>query len=245
MPPELPDLTTILAEKFPNNTFFHYLYIWQPIVYSLLVVCVLVLVSYLGTRKISFIPGRLQGALEILVGGLDDFICGILGPKGRKYTPFLGTLFVYILFMNLWGIIPFMRSATANWSITLALALCVFCYVQYTAIREMGFLGYLDHMAGRPRGALALSVLLPLLLLVMHILSELIKPISLSLRLRSNIWGEDVLLAVLAGFGVSGIPLVLVNMLAMLLTAVVQAVVFTLLSTIYFALILTHEPETH
>ncbi|MCX5704570.1 MAG: F0F1 ATP synthase subunit A, partial [Candidatus Omnitrophica bacterium] len=94
---------------------------------------VLIAVFYFASRKSSMIPGRLQGALEVFVGGVDDFICGILGPQGRKYVPFIGTLFIYILLMNLMGLVPFMKSSTASWSTTLALALCVFFYLQYTA----------------------------------------------------------------------------------------------------------------
>jgi len=75
----------------------------------------------------------------------------------------------------------------------------------------------------------------------LHIISELIRPISLSLRLRSNIWGDDMLLAVLAGFGLKAVTLLFFNTLLTILAAVVQACVFCLLTTIYFALVLTHE----
>lgn len=241
--PELPNVITILAEKFKENTFLKFLHFWEPIVFSLIIVFVLSIIAYFSARKIKLIPDRLQNAVEILAEGLDDFVCGILGPRGRKYTPFIGTLFVYILFMNLSGVIPFMKSSTASWSTTLALAICVFVYVQYTAIKELGLGGYLYHLAGKPRGAFALSLVFPILMFVLHMLAELIRPISLSLRLRSNIWGDDLLLAVLAGFGVRGLPLLFINTLAGVLTAVVQAAVFCLLSTIYFALILTHEEE--
>lgn len=239
--PELPDLITLLSEKFSGNIFFKYLFAWEHVVYSLVIIAVLSLLVYLSTRKLSLIPSRMQAAAELIAGGLDDFICGILGPQGRRFTPFIGTMFLYILFMNLSGLIPFMKPSTASWSTTFALAFCVFFYVQYTAVKELGLLGYIDHLAGKPRGALAFSVVLPVLMLFLHIISELIKPLSLSLRLRSNIWGDDVLLAVLAGFGIKGFPLFFFNSLIALLTAVVQAVVFSLLSTIYFALILDHE----
>ena len=196
-------------------------------------------------RKASLIPGRMQNALEVSAGAIDDFICGILGPNGRKYTPFIGTLFIYILFMNLAGIIPFMKSPTSSWSTTLALALCVFAYVQYTALKEQGIKGYIDHMMGRPRGFLIFTVVIPILLFFVHILSELVRPISLSLRLRSNIWGDDMLLAVFAGFGLKGIPLLLFNSLMAIIVSIVQTLVFCLLTTVYFTLILSHEEEPH
>jgi len=143
--------------------------------------------------------------------------------------------------MNLFGIIPFMKSSTTSWSTTLALALCVFFYVQYAALREHGLIGYIDHLMEKPRGFLAFSVVIPLLMLFLHVLAELVKPISLSLRLRSNIWGDDILLAIIAGFGLKGIPMLFFNTLLVVLAGVVQAVVFCLLTTIYFALVITEE----
>lgn len=239
--PELPDFLLFLADKFKGNVFFKYLYSWEHTAYSLIIVILLSLLVFLASRKRSFIPERLQNAFEIFAEGIDGFVCSILGRKGRKYTPFIGTLFIYILFMNLSGLVPFIKSSTTSWSTTFALAICVFIYVQYTAVKELGFLGYLDHLAGKPRGGIAFSFVIPFLMLLLHIIAELIRPLSLSLRLRSNVWGDDILLAVLANFGIKGLPLLFFNMLMAVLTAVVQAVVFCLLSTIYFALILREE----
>ncbi|MDD5681423.1 MAG: F0F1 ATP synthase subunit A [Candidatus Omnitrophica bacterium] len=243
---ELPNLVSFLADLVGRKTFLgEQIYLWENVLFSLLAVFVISLIVYLAQRKQKMIPERLQNAVELVVGGLDDFVCGILGKNGRRYTPFIGTLFIYIIFMNLFGIIPFMKSPTSSWSTTLGLALCVFVYVQYTAFKELGFLGYLDHMMGRPRGILAFSVFVPVMMFILHIVSELVRPISLSLRLRSNIWGDDMLLSVLAGFGLGGVPLLVFSTILAILAAVVQAVVFTLLTTIYFALVLTHEGEEH
>jgi F-type H+-transporting ATPase subunit a len=174
-------------------------------------------------------------------------ICGILGPKrGRKYLPFLGTLFIYILFMNLIGMIPFMKSATSNLSTTLALSLCVFIYVTYTAIKELGVIGYIDHLAGKPRGMMLFTAVMPIMLFVLHTFSEIVRPVTLSLRLRSNVWGDDMLLALFAGWGLKGLPFLMFSMALTLLSSIVQALVFCLLSAIYFALIFSHdEDETH
>ena len=242
--PESPNIFAILSTKFPENHFFKFVHLWENVSYSLIIVLVLGILAFFACRKKSLIPGRLQAAAELIVAGLDDFVCGIIGPRGRKYTPFIGTLFIYILFMNLSGLVPFMKASTASWSTTLALALCVFFYVQYTAIRELGFLGYLDHLAGRQRGVLAFTVIMPLFMLILHILTELIRPISLSLRLRGNIWGDEVLIALLSRFGIKGLPLLLFNMSMGVLASTVQAAVFCLLTTIYLALVLNYEEET-
>jgi F-type H+-transporting ATPase subunit a len=74
----------------------------------------------------------------------------------------------------------------------------------------------------------------------LHIVSELVRPLSLSLRLRSNIWGDDMLLAVAANFGIGGIPLLFFGALLAIIASVVQAIVFCLLTTIYFAFIMEY-----
>jgi len=209
--------------------------------FSLGAVCCILAVSYLACRRMSPVPGKLQNAVELLFGGIDEFVCGIIGEHGRKYTPFIGTLFIYILVMNLMGLIPFMKSPTADLSTTMALALCVFVYVQVTAFKELGALGYLDHLMGKPRGAMAFSVIIPAMMLFLHLISELVRPLSLSLRLRSNIWGEDMLIELLSGFGLKAVPLILFSFGIVIIGAVVQAIVFSLLATIYFAFIINHE----
>lgn len=241
--PELPDIFAVLAQKFPANPLFKFMHLWEHVSYSLAIILVLGILAYFAGRKKSLIPEPLQNCAEVVVGSLDNFVCGIMGPAGRKYTPFIGTLFIYILFMNLSGLIPFVKASTASWSTTLALSLCVFFYVQYTAVKEMGFLGYMDHLAGKPRGALAFTIIMPLFMLFLHIITELIRPLSLSLRLRGNIWGDEVLIGLLSGFGLKGLPLLFFNMSMAVLTAIVQAVVFCLLTTIYFALVLNREEE--
>jgi len=241
--PELQNFVGLLAEKLNGTPFSHFLLLWENVIFSLIIVIIISLLAYFASRKSSMIPGRLQLFMEIVVGGLDDFVCGILGPSGKRFTPFIGTLFIYILFMNLFGLIPFFKSSTSNLSTTAALAVCVFLYVQYTAIKENGLLGYIDHLMGNPRGLIAFTVVIPILLLFIHIISELVKPLSLSLRLRSNIWAEDMLLAISAQMGLGGIPLLLFNMLLVILSSIMQAVVFSLLSTVYFALVLPHHEE--
>jgi F-type H+-transporting ATPase subunit a len=240
---ELPNIVTLLAQRLKGTAVAGHLLTYQDLVFSLIVVFIIVAAFYLASRKITLIPNRIQGACEIFIGGVDDFVCGIIGPKGRKLTPFIGTLFIYILCMNLVGLIPLMKSSTTSWSTTLALAICVFFYVQYSAIRELGFLGYIDHMLGKPRGILAFSLFVPAMMFFLHIITELVRPISLSLRLRSNIWGDDMLLAVFAGFGIGGVPLLIFNSILAVIVSIVQTIVFCLLTTIYFALVLTHEDE--
>jgi F-type H+-transporting ATPase subunit a len=238
---EIPNIVTLLAEHLKSVGAKEFLLKWENIIFSVITLIIISVLAYSASRSIRSIPSRLQAAFELFVGAVDDFVCGIIGPKGRTYTPFIGTLFVYIIFMNLFGLVPLMKSSTASWSITLALAIAVFFYVQYAGIKELGALGYIDHLLGKPRGIMAFSVVMPLMMLFLHVVSELVRPISLSLRLRSNIWGDDMLLSLVAGFGIRGLPLLLFNSVLAILASVVQATVFCLLTTIYFALVLSHE----
>jgi F-type H+-transporting ATPase subunit a len=246
--PELPNFITLLYEKFGKVAFIGFLHHWENVVFSWMIVILISLVAYLAYRKRSIMPGRFQNLVEMAVEGLDNFVCGILGPRGRRYTPFLGTLFIYILGMNFLGLLPGMKSPTSNLNTTVSLAICVFFYVQYTGIRSFGLLGYLKHMAGDPQDVVT-WFLVPINIPI-HIIEELAKPLSLSLRLFGNITGEDVLITVFVGLGVSalsffhlpiGIPFQLPFIFLAFLTGAIQALVFTLLSTIYFSLMLPHE----
>jgi F-type H+-transporting ATPase subunit a len=250
--PELPNFITLLYAKYGKIAFVHFLHVWENVVFSLIIILILGLVAFLSSRKRTLQPGKLQNFMEMVVESLDDFFCGILGPGGRKFTPFLGTLFIYILCMNFLGLIPGMKSPSSSLNTTVALAVCVFLYVQFTGIKNLGLLGYLDHLAGNPRDVIT-WVLVPINLPI-HIVGELAKPLSLSLRLFGNITGEDILIAVFVGLGVLafsfshlpvGIPLQIPFIFLALLTGTIQALVFTLLSTIYFLLMLPHDEEKH
>jgi F-type H+-transporting ATPase subunit a len=250
--PEFPNIIEILLHHYSESSLLQFLFEFRIVVFSLLVGAVLSVLVIAGYRKRSLIPGPLQNFIEWVVEGLSNMIISILGEQGRKYVPFLGTLFVYIFCMNVFGLIPGMFSSTAKLNTTLGLAICVFLYVQYAGIRNFGIFGYIYHLAGSPKSVVEWC-LVPLNL-PLHIIGELAKPVSLSLRLFGNISGEDMLLAIFAGLGVTilsfiglpvGIPLHLPFIFLALLTSFVQALVFSLLATIYFSLMSNHSEEGH
>ncbi|MBF0619505.1 MAG: F0F1 ATP synthase subunit A [Candidatus Omnitrophica bacterium] len=243
--PEFPNIISMLGEHFKGQPLGAFLMSWESTIYCVLVIGLLSAVAYYATRRRALVPGMLQNAAEFYVTGVDDFVCSVLGPRGRKYTPFIGTLFIYILAMNYLGLIPFFKSPTAELSTTVGLSLIVFVYVQYTALKELGVFGYVDHLMGKPRGIMALTIIMPIFMLVLHLVGELIRPLSLSLRLRSNIWGDEMLLALLASKGLAGIPILFMNFVLVVMTSTIQAGIFALLTLIYFALILVHDEEHH
>jgi len=250
---ELPNIITILNEYvFHGTSVGDFLHHWENVIFSFGIALFLIVIARLAARNPQMIPSGLQNVVELVVESLENFIVGVIGPEGRRFVPFLGTLFLYILFMNWAGLIPGFKASTASVNQTIALALTVFVYVQFVAFKENGIKGYFDHMAGQPRNALQWAFV-PLMLPI-HLIGELAKPLSLSLRLFGNVTGEDILILIFVGLGVTimsfshlpiGIPLQLPFMFLALLTSTIQALVFMLLSTIYFAMMLPHAEEDH
>ncbi len=250
---ELPNILTLVFGHHPHSAVGRFLIEYQNIFFAWVVAGLISLAFYLAYRKREMIPGGLQNLLELAVEGLDGIVSGILGKEGRRYLPFLGTLFLYILCMNLFGLIPGLLSPTGGPSgvnITMALAICVFSYVQYTAITRLGPFKYLYHLMGEPKGVVG-WVMVPLIFPA-HLVGEIAKPMSLAFRLFGNITGEDILILAFVGLGISltsflpvGIPLQVPFLFMALLTSTIQALVFTLLSTVYFSLVLPHEENEH
>ena len=253
--PELPNIITVLRALYAGKTqpaWVTFLHTWENVFFSMLAALLLILVFGLGARPKKMVPTGLQNLTEALIGGLHDFFLGILGPEGKKYVPFVGTLFLYIVTMNWMGLLPFMKAPTSSINTTLALALCVFVYVQYIGITKNGFRGYLYHFAGQPKDAIGWGS--AILLFPLEIMGELIKPISLSARLFGNILSEDILLAVLVGLGVVvlafmnspiGLPLQLPFLLLSTLFGLIQGLVFSLLASIYIVMMLPHDDHGH
>jgi F-type H+-transporting ATPase subunit a len=264
--PHLQNLVTGWIAPYLPDAIAHNLKAFIDPIYSLFVAFLLALFfiglsRQLDARK----PGRRQMAAEMIFGGLYSLFQAIIGPSARRYTPYLGTLFIFILCNNLAGLFPLGHAATSSFnSTTFALGAMTFLYVQGIALKENGILGYLHHMAGSPKTAMDWGF--SLLLFPLHLLGELIKPISLALRLFGNIFGEDTLVATMvilgylsvkalggiflpdnsAVFGfLPGIPLQLPFYFLGLLSSTIQALVFTLLATVYIALWLPHGDHDH
>jgi len=216
---------------------------WVPVVMSLMVALTLGGIVWLGTRRLERVPTRMQALCETVVEGLDTFFHSVLGDAASRYVPLLGSLFLYILVMNWWAQLPGMAAATSKLSTTVALAVFVFGVTQYEGIRHAGVLGHLYHLAGgSDLKGMALFIQLPLraLFLPLHLIGELARPLSLSLRLFGNIMGEDTLIAVIVSMSVFvfqsiylPLPLHFPLLFLGLLAGLLQALVFSLLSAIY------------
>jgi F-type H+-transporting ATPase subunit a len=209
---------------------------------GVLVAVMLCIFAKVATKRLKAIPTGVQNFGEFIVESMVNFTTGIIGPGGEKYVPLVGTVFFFILIGNLVGQIPYLSSPTGNLSTTLALGVIVFIYVQFVGIKANGLGGYIKHFMG-PMPALS-----PLLFPV-EVISEIVKPFTLAMRLFGNIFGEDTVIIVLTSLAVTMfpkapiLPLQFPILVLGLLTAFVQALVFSLLTCIYISLQSHHDSE--
>jgi len=214
--------------------------------WSLVAILLLTAIAVVGTRRLSMRPRGMQTALEMVVGGMRSMVVSVMGPRGVEFVPFIGTLFLYIAFMNLMGLVPGFMAPTSNLNITAGLALVVFGTVQYYGFREQG-IGYVNHfLEGVPRQFP--YVLLAPLIFTVHLLGELFRPVTLALRLFGNLMAEEMVVLILIGLVVGlarhwiPVPVQLPNMMLGVLVSVVQAAIFSMLTAVYLSGVL-HEPE--
>ena len=183
----------------------------------------------------NLIPTRFQSVAESIYEFIDNMTHEVLHDNARTYFPFVLTLFTFILFANVLGLIPYSFTVTSHIIITLALALVVFIGATIIGFIRNGF-GYLKLFV--PSGVPAL--LLPLVVLI-EIVSYFIRPMSLSIRLFANMMAGHMMLKVMAGFVVmlgltaGWLPLAaMVGLMGLeLLVAALQAYVFALLTCMY------------
>jgi F-type H+-transporting ATPase subunit a len=199
----------------------------------------------LGARNIA----------ELLVQLIVSQSDAIIGKAGRKYVPFYGTFFFFILLSNLMGLLPGFAPPTANLNTTLGLALVSFIGYNVIGIREQGvsyfkhFIGPMTNLPGD--SIMAKLAFIPLLLLsalfffILELFSHGFRPVSLSLRLFGNMMGDHEVIGAFIGLTKLVVPVAFYVMGT--LVSVIQAFVFTLLSMIYVALAISghHEEDDH
>ncbi|HYL49079.1 MAG TPA: F0F1 ATP synthase subunit A [Stellaceae bacterium] len=191
-------------------------------------------VIVIGTRREELVPGRVQSLGELAYEFIGNMIDETVGTDGQRYFPFVFTLFMFILFGNMLGLIPYGYTFTGQIIVTFALAAVVFVGVTLIGIWRHGW-HFLSFFV--PHGV---PVVLLVLLVPIELLSYLIRPFTLSIRLFANMLAGHTMLAIFGGFaasiGILGLlPLgldVLIFFLE-LLVAVLQAYVFTILTCLY------------
>jgi F-type H+-transporting ATPase subunit a len=207
---------------------------FDAIGFSIIAAVLLVVCAVLATKSYSKVPKGIQNVFEWIVGLLRGLVHGFIpGKQGDLYVPYLGSLFLFIFTMNMLGVIPAFRSPTMTLSTTAALGITTFFMVQQYAIRATGVVNYVKHFMGE-------VLWLAPLMVVVEVIGELAKPLSLSLRLYGNIFGEDKVAEELMALG-GWVPVQAPMLLLAIFTSFLQAFIFTTLSTIYIASKVVHE----
>jgi len=188
----------------------------------------------LSMRGRALVPGRWQAMAEMSYEFIANLVRDNVGSEGRKYFPFIFTLFMFVLFCNVFGLIPYAFTVTSHIIVTLALALIVFIGVTIIGIVKNGF-GFLRLFCPAGVPIFVLPLLVPI-----EIISYFIRPVTLSVRLFLNMMVGHTMLKVFAGFvvllGLAGIgPLAFIVVFVgfELFVGALQAYIFAVLSCLY------------
>ena len=191
----------------------------------------LLVVAFIGTRKVSIFPTKLQLVFEKILGYFENLVSGMIHEDGRKHFPLIASLFLFIVTANLMGQLPLkmielkhgeIASPTNDINLTAGLAIIVLVYYVCAGImkkkgkfllHEFSFVGIIS--------------------MLVEILELITRPLTLALRLFGNILAGEILITALLGLAAWGLPLPI--MFFEILVACVQALVFTMLTTVYIA----------
>ncbi len=195
------------------------------LVFTWLVMVLLVLGSWLVTRKLSASPNisRGQNLLEVLVLGIENQIKEVSQQEAKPYLPFIGTLFIFIAVSNLLSIIPGYQPPTGSLSTTAALAICVFFAVPLYGIKKQGFMGYFKKYYLQPT-----PFMLPF-----NIIGRFSNTISLAVRLFGNVMSGTMIVGILLSIAPLFFPIIMQGM--GILTGLIQAYIFAILAMVFIA----------
>jgi len=197
----------------------------------------LIIIAFIATRKLSIIPGKLQYIIEGILGYFDNLIKSMINKDGEKHFPLIASLFLFIVTANLMGQLPLkmfelkhgeFASPTNDINMTAGLAIIVLIYyVSAGLIKKKGkFLLHEFSFVG-------------IISMLVEILELFTRPLTLALRLFGNILAGEILIGALLGICAWGLPLPI--MFFEILVACVQALVFTMLTTVYIATAVNEE----
>jgi len=271
----LANVSPQALELFRGSSILEFL--TNSVLVALLVLGIVLWFSRAATTNMTLIPHKAQNLFEFVIEFLYDRVVGIVGEKQAKLAfPLLGTLFIYILVSNWFGLIPgvgtigvgdavgpfmvgevhepLLRPPTADLNATLAMSLSAFLVWFYLTIKELGFMGFIAHTFGAKGGLKGLMgkvvAVVFLFVGVIEVVSMILRPMTLSVRLYGNIFaGESVLHTLGALLDNAGFPWSFVGSVLIpfpfyfmeLLVGLLQAIVFTLLCSVYIQLSTTHD----
>lgn len=203
---------------------------------AMMILVLLIVTVFLtfGMSKRAMVPGRWQSIVELTYEFIANMLREHVGSEGRHYFPFIFTLFMFILFCNLLGLVPYSFTVTSHIVVTFALAIVVFIGVTIIAVIRHGFKFFTFFV---PPG---LPIVLAPLLVPIEVISYLARPITLSLRLFANMMAGHTMLKVFGGFvvalglfGFAPFVFIIAIYALELIVAILQAYVFTVLTCLY------------
>ncbi|MCE2693515.1 MAG: F0F1 ATP synthase subunit A [Verrucomicrobiota bacterium] len=277
--PVLANVHSYASELFEKDSVLGFF--TNSVLVALVVLTLVLWFARKATKNMTLVPHKAQNFFEFIVEFLYGQVEGIVGPKQAKLAfPLLGTIFIYILVSNWFGLLPgvgtigwgestgflsvkaahdpLLRPPTADLNATIGLSVSAFLVWLYLTIKEVGVWGFIVHTFG-PKGGLKgiMGIAVGLVFLfvgAIEIVSIIIRPVTLSIRLFGNIFaGENVLHTMsdlMANTGPVGsflgsIALPLPFYFMELLVGLLQAIVFTLLCSVYIQLSTTHDDHGH
>jgi len=239
--------TPAMAEEHFSWTFFipgvrenHIVHVATMAIVSALLVLLAVVARFkLGTGEHSVTPEAklsIRGFFEVVLEFINGLSETVIGHDGPKYAPMFASLFLFIFANNVIGLLPGMTAATDNLNSGLAMGLFSFAVYNYYGIRENG-VAYIKHfMANMTNGV---WLIFGILLLVLELISHLVRPFSLGLRLMANLQGDHTILGVFTDLVPYGIPVAFYVL--GLFVCFMQAFIFTVLSMVYISIATAHD----
>ena len=213
----------------------HWYTITNATLWMALTVVAVGLLMVFGARGRALVPSRAQSAAEVTYGFVRKMVEDVAGKQGAPYFPYVLTIFLFILFANLLGLIPGAFASTAQFAVTGLLAIAVF-----VSVTVIGFVKHGSHFLNLFWVSTAPTLALRIVLAVIEVISYFVRPVSHSIRLGGNMIAGHAVLKVFAGFaGALGIGAIvpIFAITAMygleLLVAVIQAYVFAILTCVY------------
>ena len=210
--------------------------VWTVVLIIIASLLVLLLRGKLSVDR----PSKGQQLLEVGVEQIRGMLDQVVGPYGRRYVPVIGAFAVFILIGNLMGAIPGLGAPTENINVTGALGLASFLYYITTGFRQQG-IGYLKHFTGGLTGALLPTI--GILIFVVEIISNSVRPVTLALRLFVNMFADHQIAGVFLDLAPWLVPIF--TIVLGVFVAFVQTFIFIMLSIVYLSETVPHEEQDH
>lgn len=231
-----PRETGLLATHIQFIPLFHAI-----LASGILLCCVLMVRSRVLAMGDDILPDErmsLRNTFEMLMEFVLGLMEDIIGPGYRKFVPIVLGVWFYILFMNLFGLLPFFAPPTDKWSVTVSMALVVFFATHIYGVQAHG-LGYFKHFISPIWPPTAVLIVMAPIYLLIELIGHFARILSLSIRLMANMVADHMVITIFLMLAAPLIPAVFTGL--GIIVSILQAFIFAILATIYFALATAHE----